>query len=1058
MFSKFFIERPVFAWVISIVVVLLGAIALLSLPIARYPEIAPPTVNVSASYPGANAVTVAETIAAPIEQQVNGVEGMLYQSSTSSSDGTMGLTVTFETGTDLDDAAVQVQNRVAVAEPRLPEEARRLGVSVKKASAEITLLIALTSPDGSRDMVSLGDYALQNVRDELARVPGVGDTQVFAFPRAMRVWLDPPKLQKLGLTAGDVIAAIREQNVEVAAGAIGAPPAPADQPFQFTVTAKGRLTEAAEFADVIVRTSEDNRVVRLRDVVTDDVTTPGLEGVQLGAEGYNISSTLNGQPCAAIAIYQLPGANALEVADGVLGKMQELKAGFPQGVDYEIVLDTTDVIRASIKEVVITLFITLVLVVLTVYVFLQNFRATLIPALTIPVSLVGTFIVLAALGFTLNTLTLFGLVLVIGIVVDDAIVVVENTTRLIEEEGLAPRAAAIQSMQEVTGPVIATTLVLLAVFVPTIFLGGILGQLFQQFAVTISIATVFSSINALTLSPMLCGALLRKSSKRPLAPFRLFNAVLDRTTTGYVGASRGLLRFAAVGVVAFVAIAVLAVFGLGRLPSSFVPQEDEGYFIVSAQLPDAASFARTEAVTGEIAGMCRGVEGAEYVLAIPGFSLLDGARTSNAATVFVVMEHWDDRDTSLRAAVRGVAPRLAAMQDAVAIPVIPPSLPGVGSSGGLSMQIQDRRGAGLDALSDAANLFTAEANAQTGLERVFTTYRAGVPQLRLDIDRVQAKNLGVRLDDVWTSLSAYLGSAYVNDFVRFGRINQVKVQAAPGYRATPDDIRDVEVRNRDGRMVRLGTFVTVEETVGPQVVTHFNIYPSALFNASPGPGFTSGEAMDIAAATADEVLPEGFGYAWTALSFQEAAAAGGSAFIFLLSAVLVYLTLAAQYESWAIPIGVIAAIPAALLGAVAGLFLLGLDNNAYTQIGIVLLIGLSAKTAILIVEFAKQRREQGAGIREAALDAARLRFRAVLMTAFSFILGVLPLVAATGAGASSRKILGITVLSGMLVGTVLSLLCVPMLYFVVQHATEKLRKDTGGDAAPTEPAAPTPAT
>lgn len=1046
MFSKFFIYRPIFAAVVSILIVLLGGIALLALPIGRYPEIAPPTIVVSAVYPGANAETIAETVATPIEQEVNGVEGMLYMTSVSSADGSMTLKITFETGSDLDMANVLVQNRVALAEPKLPEEVRRLGVTVKKRSSEITALVNLYSPTGEYDEAFLVNYANQNIRDELTRVDGVGDVTIFGSAYGMRIWLQPDRLRALGLTTNDVVAAVREQNVQVAAGKIGEAPAPAGQAFELTVNTEGRLSEVAEFEEIIIRTGETGGMVRLRDVAR----------VELGSDAYAMQSLLNNGPTCTMGIYQLPGANAIEAADGIAATLERLSESFPEGLQYQVSYDATKVIRASLREVVITLFITLVLVVLTVYIFLQNFRATLIPTLTIPVSLIGTFMVMAAMGYSLNILTLFGLILVIGIVVDDAIVVVENTTRLIEEEGLPSREAAVKSMQEVTGPVIATTLVLLAVFVPTVFLAGIIGELFRQFAVTISIATVFSSINALTLSPALCGLLLKPAPKKQFFLFRWFNRGLGATTTAYVGAVRLFLRGAVVGVLIFGGLVALAIYGFMGLPSGFVPQEDEGYFLVNVQLPDGASMERTLAVTSRVNEILLSTEGVADIVTINGFSAIDESRASNAAAVFVMLDDWDERpgpELHQNAIIGRVNAQLAAIQEGVAIGFPMPSLPGLGTSGGFSLQLQDRGGVGLGMLQNVAQEAALQANQAPGIApgSTFTTFRAGVPQLHLDIDREQIKQMNMPLQSVFDALAAYLGSVYINDFNLFGRIYKVKVQAESFARAEPGDIESLEVRNAAGQMVPLGAVLSVDEIVGPQVVTHHNIYASARINGQPAPGFSSGQAIGVMESVLDSMLPPSMGYAWIDLSFQEKAASGAASIVFLFSILLVYLVLAAQYESWSIPLAVVLGVPVALLGATAAVLLRGYDSNVYTQIGIVLLIGLSAKTAILIVEFAKVEREAGKSIFDAAVSAARLRFRAVLMTAFSFILGVIPLVVATGAGAESRKILGSAVLGGMLVATVAGVLTVPMLYLIIQWISEKLR---GSRSAATPSSAP----
>jgi HAE1 family hydrophobic/amphiphilic exporter-1 len=1052
MFSRFFIYRPIFAAVVSIVIVLIGLVSMMALPVARYPEIAPPTIVVTANYPGATAETIAETVATPIEQQVNGVEGMLYMTSTSSSDGTMSLKVTFAVGTDLDMANVLTQNRVALAEPKLPEEVRRLGVTVKKRSSDILYLIALYSPDRRYDESFLTNYANLRIRDELARVPGVGEVTLFSSEYAMRIWLDPDKMRAREVTTNDVVAAIREQNVQVASGSVGEPPTTSQVQFQLTVNTMGRLREIEQFENIVIRSGEGGRLLRVKDVAR----------VELGARSYNMRSFLNGQTAAIMSVYQLPGANAVEVADAVSARLVELQRQFPEGMTYSIAYDFTDVIRASLREVVITLFITMVLVILTVYIFLQDWRATLIPAVTIPVSLIGTFIVLAALGYSLNILTLFGLVLVIGIVVDDAIVVVENTSRLIGE-GLSGKEAAVKSMMQVSGPVVATTLVLLAVFVPTLFLGGISGRLFRQFAVTISVATVFSSVNALTLSPALCGILLRPPKGKPLPPLRLFNAALNWMMAGYLGTVRWALRGAVVGLVIFAALVVGAIYGMQSLPRGFVPLEDEGQILISAQLPDGAAMDRTLAVVDRIDEILVDSPGIQSVVSIAGFSVIDESRASNAATIFVTLVPWSERgdeELSQFAIVQRMNRQLGAIQEAQVVAFTKPPLPGLGTSGGFVMQLQDRAGAGLGMLESVAQEMAGDANQQAGLTGVFTTFRANVPQIFLDIDREQVKAMGLPLQNVFDALAAYMGSVYINDFSMMGRIYQVKVQAEAPFRATADDIRRLEVRNPAGQMVPLGALMEVREELGPQTVTHFNIYPAARITGQPAPGYSSGDALTIMEEMAARKLPMSMGYEWTEISFEEKAAAGGSAAVFLFAIVVVYLVLAAQYESWSLPWTVVLAVPAALLGAVLGVMLRGFDFNVYTQIGIVLLIGLSAKTAILIVEFAKAQREAGRPVFDAALDAAGLRFRAVLMTAFSFILGVIPLLVATGAGAVSRQVLGTAVFFGMLVATAIGVIAVPMLYLVVQRLAEsvgRMPKSLGEQVSAAPQATITPA-
>jgi len=1046
-FSAIFIRRPIFALVISIVIVILGLVALSAPPIARYPQIAPPTVEVRAIYPGADAVTVAETVAAPIEREVNGVENMIYMSSSSSSDGQMTLSVTFEVGTDLDLASVLVQNRVAIAESRLPEDVRRQGVTTKKKSTEITLLLALTSEGEAYDSLFLSDFATQRIKDELLRVPGVGDVAIFgAGEYAMRVWIDPGLLRSRGLTTTDIVSAIREQNTQVAAGRIGAEPAPPDQVSQFTVTARGRLADPEEFGQIVVRTGDEGEITRLGDVAR----------IELGAKTYDLASTFNRRPAAAMAIYQLPGANAIEISDGVRARMESLAETFPESLEWAAVYDATDVIRASIREVVVTLFIAIGLVILTVYVFLQSIRATLIPAATIPVSLIGTFAVMLALGFSINLLTLFGLVLAIGIVVDDAIVVVENTTRRLDESDLSPKAAAEQAMSEVAGPIIATTLVLLAVFVPTAFLPGLIGSLYRQFALTISIATVFSSINALTLSPALAGVLLRPT-KEGRGAFRLFNRGFDAATAAYTGSVRRTLRGAIVAFPAFLGVGAAAILLFGSLPRGFIPQEDEGYAIVNIQLPDAASLQRTSAVTDAAAAGILEVPGVRDVVAMIGYSVIDRANTSNTATLYVTFEDWSKRTTPERhqsGILSNINARLSEIEEAIAVAFAVPSLPGLGASGGLVMMIEDRAGLGLSSLEGAVNRFVADASTQSSLGRVFSTYRASTPQLLIDIDREQVKSMGVSLQEVFDTLGAALGSTYVNDFTRFGTLYQVRVQAEPGARSDPMDVRALQVRNGAGQMLPLGSVVSVRETVGPQIVPRFNAYPSAKVIGAPAPGSTSGQGIGVMESMASVTLPPGMGHDWTEVALQQKRA-GSATVVFFLAIVLVYLVLAAQYESWSIPVSVGLSILTALLGMGIGLWLRGYAMDAYAQLGFVLLIGLSAKSAILIVEFAKQLREEGRSAFEAGVEAARLRFRAILMTAFSFILGVVPLVIATGAGAESRRVLGTAVLSGMLAATVLGVLFVPMLYYVVQVLAERMgwNRPARVDDAP----APTPA-
>ncbi len=1031
MFSRFFIDRPIFAAVIAMIIVIAGLITFMNLPITRYPDILPPTVTVSTVYPGASARVLAETVAQPIEDQVNGVEGMIYMSSTSSNDGQYQLTVTFEMGTDLDMAAVRVQNAVALVESQLPEEVRRLGVQTRKRSVNIVMMVSLTSNNAEYDSLFLSNYASLRLKDELARLEGVGDVLVFGGTYSMRIWMDPQKLKVRGLTVGDVVHAIREQNVQVAAGQIGRSPIPEEQTFQYTVNVEGRLQDVSQFENIIVRAEPGGRFIRLKDVAN----------VELGAQSYDVNAKFKGTPSAAMAIFQLPGANALEVSQRVQDKMAELAGTFPQGMLYNIPFDTTLFVDAAIKEVIFTLFLVAFLVLLTIFIFLQDWRASLIPAVTIPVSLIGTFAVMGLLGFSLNMITLFGIVLVIGIVVDDAIIVTENAVRNIDESGLGSREATIKAMGEVTAPIVATSLVLLAVFVPTAFIGGVSGELFRQFGLTIATATVFSSLNALTLSPALCALVLRPTPERRNAFFRGFNWLFDKGQTFYRFVLAGMVRRALLMIPLFLVISGVSYWGFTLLPTGFLPEEDQGYVMLAVQLPDGASKPRTDAVVDKVNAQLAQVEGLSGYVSVSGYSLLDGTTAANAATFWIILEPWDKR-TAPHLSLEGIMGRLWGLahtiEEARAIAFAPPAILGLGQAGGFQFELQDREGVGLDSLQQMTMEMIQAANAQAGLTNVFSSMRANEPQLFADVDRVQAKTLGIPLSDIFMTLQAYLGSFYVNDFNKFGRTYQVNIQADAPFRRHVEDLRRLEGRNEHGAMVPLGAVVDVDEVLGAQIIRRYNMYPSASISGLAAPGFSSGDAMNIMEGMARETLPATMGFEWTGMSYQERLAAGQATVIFALAVLFVYLVLCALYESWSLSFAIMLAVPLALVGTVLALWVTGMDVNMYTQIGMVLLIGLASKAAILIVEFARTLRESGKSINEAALEAARLRFRPILMTALTFVLGVVPLVIATGAGAASRRSVGTTVFGGMLSAIVLMVVFVPVFFVVLRRFSEWL--------------------
>jgi len=1028
MFSRFFIDRPVFANVIAIVTILFGVVAVLRLPVEQYPSITPPTVVVSAFYPGANAKVVADTVASPIEQQINGVENMMYMSSTSSTDGSYALTITFNIGTDLDSAQVLVQNRLSIAEPSLPEEVRRQGVTVKKQSSNILQVVSLNSPTKAFDGLFLSNYATLRVRDEISRVRGVGDVTVSGVGAyAMRIWLDPDKLAARRLTTQDVSAALARQNVQVAAGQIGQSPSPEGQRFQMTVTTLGRLSDAEQFEGIVIKSGGAGQPVYLRDVAR----------VELGAQSYDSYAVRNGMDSANILIFQLPGSNALEVARGVKDAMERIKPSLPEGLEYSIPFDTTKFVRSSIYEVYRTLIEAGVLVLIVILVFLQSWRALLVPATTVPVTIIGAFAFMWMLGFSINLLTLFGLILAIGIVVDDAIVIVENASHHIEQ-GMTPRDATIQAMKEVTGPVIAITVVLMAVFIPTAFLGGITGQMYRQFALTIAATALISAINALTLKPAQC-AMYLKPHKGKNWFTRVFDAVYRPIEAAYAWSIRELLRVSWLVLAIFVALGAFTAWWYQQTPTGFLPLEDQGYAIIAVQLPDAASLDRTREVTTRMNEVLGNTPGVEHWFVLGGQSLLEGTRASNGATVFITFTDWSERTTpelALNGIVANVSEELSKIQEPFILVLTPPSIQGLGLSGGFQMQIEDREGVGLDVLQERAQAVVAEAKTRAEIGMASSSFRAGVPQIYLNIDRVKAERMGVPLNDVFAALQGNLGSVYVNDFNKFDRTYQVRVQADARFRGDPGAILRLEVRNREGGRVPLSTLLSVESRMGPQSITRYNLYPTAMINGASAPGVSSGEALKTMEEIADATLPRSMGYDWTGIAFQEKRISGEAIWVYALAILLVYLALAAQYESWLLPFAVILVVPLGILGVVAAVNYRAFDNNVYTQIGVVLIIALASKNAILIVEFARELRLSGKSIRESAIEGARLRFRPIIMTSFAFILGVVPLVFAEGAAAASRQSLGTAVFGGMVTSTVLAVFFVPIFYVAIQSLSE----------------------
>ena len=1025
MFSKIFIDRPIFASVISIVILLAGAAAIRALPIEQYPNLLPPVVSVSARYPGASPDVISQTVATPIEQQVNGVEGMIYVQSSGSSDGSMVMNVYFAIGTDPDQATINVNNRVQAALPILPEEVKRQGVTVKKKSTSILVFAAVTSTNPAHDPVFMSNYVDLNVLDEMKRIPGVGEASIMgAKDYAMRVWLRPDRLAQLGLVPGDVVGAIREQNAQFAAGQIGAEPLGNPVDFTYTVTTKGRLEEPEEFAEIIIRSNPDGSRIRVKDVAR----------VEIAARDYSIEPRVNGRPATLVAIYQQPGANAIAVADQVYATLDRLKANFPEGMTYSVPYDTTKFVRISIEEVVHTLVEAVLLVFLVVYLFLQNFRATLIPSLAVPVSLVGTFAGMYLLGFSINLLTLFGMVLAIGIVVDDAIVVLENVERIMAEEKLGPREASIKAMEEVSGALVAIVLVLCAVFVPVAFMGGFTGQMYKQFAVTIAISVTISGVVALTLTPAMCALILKPGHHEPNAFFRAFNRGFDRLTGGFTAGVRFLIRRAALAFAIFAVLMIAMGALLKVVPTALVPDEDQGYILEAAIMPDAASFSRADATMRAAEGVLQKFPESEFVLAIPGYDLLSGSVRPNAGSVFHTLKDWGERkgegQDSFSIAKRALAAN-AAVKEGVIVAFNPPPITGLSTTGGVEAYLQSRSGAGSQALGAQVAAVIEAAGKRPEFASVQTTFKPTVPQIFLEVDRAKAKAIGVPINSVFDALQATFGSLYVNDFNKFGRTYKVQIQSESDYRARPDDIRNVFVRSQAGDMIPLNVLVKAVPTTGPELVERFNVFPAAKLLANPAPGVSSGQVIAALEEVVAEATTPEYTLAWTGSAYQEKAAGGTAAMAFGFGILMVFLILAAQYERWSLPFAVITAVPFALFGAILTVWIVGLTNNVYFQVGLVTLVGLAAKNAILIVEFAVLKMEEGLSPAEAAIESARQRFRPIVMTSLAFILGCVPLVLSSGAGAASRHALGWPVIGGMLAATFIAIFFVPLFFKLI---------------------------
>ena len=1038
MFSRFFINRPIFATVLSLFIVLAGLLSLRILPIAEFPDIVPPEVQVSARYPGASAETIAQTVAAPLEQKINGVDNMLYMRSVSAGDGSLTITVSFEVGTDPDQNTINVNNRVQAAESSLPEEVRRQGVTVSKKSSSMLMVLAMESDDGRYDAVDVSNYALVNVIDELKRIPGVGDAMVFGSrDYSIRIWLRPDKLAALGLTPSDVASAVSEQNAQFAAGSIGSEPLNAPVEMTYTVTTQGRMVEPEQFADIILRANEDGSFLRLRDVAE----------VELGAQSYNLVSKRDGKAAAAMGVYLAPGANALDTADRVIAAMERLSAQFPDGIGYSVPYNTTTFVRISVQEVQQTLIEAFLLVSLIIFIFLHNWRATLIPLLAVPVSIIGTFAGMYALGFSINTLTLFGLVLAIGIVVDDAIVVIENVERVMKTEFLSPREATIKAMGEVSGAVVAIVLVLCSVFIPVAFMGGLSGEMYRQFAVTIAVSVIISGIVALTLTPALCALLLKNEHRQPILPLLLFERFFTRLTAGYTAGVRLLLKRSLLAFALFAVLCVVSWRMFAALPHALVPEEDKGNILSVAMLPEGASLSRTEAAMDALADTMLKAHGVDGIMTLAGLDLLSGAMKTNTGTAFVTLAPWGERKKgpTVDQVIGMTFGAGATITDAFVLAFNLPPIMGMSNTGGVEGYVQDRGGNSLTELAARVNELAAKARTRPELGSVQALFSVNAPQINVVLDRDRARAMGVPIDRVFETMQATFGAYYVNDFNRMGRTFKVQLQSRGEFRDNPDDLADVYVRSDTGRMIPLTVLATVERTTGPEVVERFNVFPAAKIMANPAPGYSSGQAMDALEEITRAELPETYHLAWTGSAYQERATGGTSLTVLLLGLLMVFLILAAQYERWTLPLAVILVVPFALFGAAGATLLRGLSNDTYLQIALVTLVGLASKNAILIVEFAVQQHKSGMGIAEAAAKAAELRFRPIVMTSLAFILGCLPLAISSGAGAASRHAIGTGVIGGMLAATFIAPFFIPTFYKTIIGLTERLRRRPNGD-------------